>query len=259
MGTQRIATWNVNGIRSCSQKGLWEYVRQANLDALCLQETKAHPDLLTPEIRNPLGLVDIWSSAARRGYSGVALLAKIPFLSATSGIGIRQFDSEGRFAIAKFNDFDLYSIYFPNGSSSPERQAFKMEFLARLKHHFARQIELGRECIVTGDYNVAYLDEDVFDPVSLSKESGFLPEERAWFGEFLSLGFVDAYRHFHPKKRDAYTWWSFKERARATNRGWRIDHICVTIGLSKRLVSCEILPDQFGSDHCPVVVEMETS
>ncbi len=193
-----------------------------------------------------------WSFADRKGYSGVVTFVKGGIKGVSYGIGIRKFDDEGRFVITDHGDFILFNIYFPNGSQREERHLFKQEFLERLLQYIKRQLAMGKELIVVGDYNTAYLDIDVFDPVLLKSASGFLPEERHWFQKFLDLGFVDCYRHFHLKEKNKYTWWSYREHARLQNRGWRIDHICVSAGLRDRLHSADILSDQLGSDHCPV-------
>lgn len=253
----KIITWNVNGIRAVAQKGLWDFIRREQPDVLCLQETKAHPDQLDRELVEPAGWTSGWSASSRPGYSGVATFSRTRPLEMGPGFGVRKFDAEGRVLVSKFPGFTLYNAYFPNGGSGPERHEFKQEFLRRFGTHVQRQAEAGESVIVVGDYNVAYLDIDVFDPKSLAEESGFLPEERAWMREFLDRGFVDAFRHLHPRALHRYTWWSYQLNARAGNRGWRIDHICVSRDLAPRLRSAEILDSVTGSDHCPVVVELE--
>jgi exodeoxyribonuclease-3 len=252
----KIITWNVNGIRACASKGLWTYLANQDPDLLCLQETKAHPDQVVVSPAEVGGRHAYWSSALRRGYSGVLTLSRREADSVEYGIGIRKFDSEGRFVIADFPEFRIYNMYFPNGGSGPERHEFKQEFLARFLRHLALVLKSGRQVIVVGDYNVAYLDEDVYDPTGLAGESGFLPEERQWFREFLKAGMVDAFRHLHPHERNKFTWWSYQDRARITNRGWRIDHVCVSQGLVSRLKRAEIHDHVEGSDHCPVLVEL---
>ncbi len=255
--TTRIITWNVNGIRACSQKGLFSYLRQQDPDFLCLQETKAHPDQLDESFIHPEGRESFWSSAQRKGYSGVVTFAKQPPEEVNYGIGVRKFDTEGRFVITEHRDFSLYNVYFPNGGSGEERHEFKQEFLSRFASHLEDRYRAGREIILVGDYNVAYLDEDVYDPVKLATASGFLPEEREWFRQFLRRGFTDAFRLFHSSQKGQFTWWSYREGGRIGNRGWRIDHICVTKGLVDRIRRCEIHGDIMGSDHCPVLVELE--
>jgi len=253
----KICTWNVNGIRACSQKGFFEFWEGEDPDIFCLQETKAHPDQLTPEIVSPEGWHAHWSSAYRRGYSGTAVYSRMEPKEVKHGIGIRKFDTEGRFVICDYGDFVLFNIYFPNGSAREERHNYKQEFLKKLNLYLKNLIKQGREVIVLGDYNVAYMEIDVYDPVRLSKVSGFLPEERKWFQDFLDLGFIDAFRHFHPEEPDWYSWWSYRENARVGNRGWRIDHICITKGLLPRLTNAEILSEQTGSDHCPVTITLD--
>lgn len=252
----KIITWNVNGLRACSQKGFHDYLRRENPDFLCLQETKSHPDQLSVDLMRPDGRYSYWSSASRKGYSGVVTYAKDELSKVTYGVGIRKFDSEGRFVVSDHGEFVLYNVYFPNGGSGDERHQFKQEFLVRFAEHLSEMLSKGREVILVGDYNVAYLDIDVYDPVKLSRISGFFPEERLWFKNFLASGFVDCFRHLHPKIEQKYTWWSYQERARLGNRGWRIDHICISKGLLPRLKRAEIQDDVGGSDHCPVVVEL---
>lgn len=253
----KIVSWNVNGIRACAEKGLLKFVAEENPDILCLQETKAHPDQIEPELREMSGIPGFFSSARKKGYSGTAVFARgLREDQVSFGIGIRKFDFEGRFVIAEMEGFKLYNVYFPNGGSGPDRHQFKQEFLSRFLTHLKADLDRGREVIVLGDYNVAYLDHDVYDPVKLSRESGFLPEEREWFRDFLQSGFVDSFRHCHPDEKDRYSWWSYRERARSVNRGWRIDHICVSSGLAQRIQKAEILDQVLGSDHCPVLLEL---
>jgi exodeoxyribonuclease-3 len=252
----KIVTWNVNGIRSVAAKGFHDFLKTQKPDVLGLQETKGHRDALEDALANPAGWKTYWSSADRKGYSGTALFCRRAPEKVEYGIEIPKFDAEGRFTIGTFDGITIYNVYFPNGGSGDERHNFKQEFLLKFARHLKHRIAAGDKIIVMGDYNVAYLDIDVFDPVRCGKISGFLPEERKWFGQFLDLGFIDTYRHFHPKTKDVYTWWSYQENGRISNRGWRIDHICVSQNLKSRLKSCEILDDQEGSDHCPVVLEL---
>ena len=253
----KIITWNVNGIRACAKKGFLDFFEQQDPDILCIQETKAHPGQLEHELLKPFDRYAYWSSAYKKGYSGTVTYLKEEPAAVAHGIGIRKFDSEGRFVVTDMGQFVLFNVYFPNRAAREERHLFKQEFLAKFTKHLKKLIDSGREVIVVGDYNVAHLEYDVHDPVRLSKSSGFLPEEREWFDYFLSVGFYDAFRQFHPDKKDEYSWWSYRENARKNNRGWRIDYICVTKGLIPRLKSASILQDQMGSDHCPVVVELE--
>lgn len=255
MKTIKLATWNVNGIRASYDKGLFQYVSDYSPDILCLQETKAHREQVEPKTQTLGYAYDYWSSAERKGYSGVATFCKDKPRKVLTTFDQSGYEKEGRVLWSQHEEFDLYNIYFPNGGSGEERHVFKQKFLKDLVMHLKFELKRGREIVLVGDYNVAYMDFDVHDPVRLSKESGFLPEEREWFRNFLSLGFVDAYRHFHPDKKEMYSWWSYRELARERNKGWRIDHICVSPNLVKNLILCDIQMNQLGSDHCPVVAE----
>jgi len=252
----KIISWNLNGIRACYKKGLIDFLDQEKPDIFCVQETKAHIDQVEPEVRSLNYELSYWSSAVRKGYSGVATFVHQGPRDITIGLGIPEYDSEGRVVITDHGAFDLYNIYFPNGGSGEERHAFKQKFLQDLNIHLKEKLKSGREIIVVGDYNVAHEDIDVHDPIRLSKESGFFPEERVWFDSFLELGFIDTFRYFKPTEAKRYSWWSYKELARMSNRGWRIDHICVSKGLEKYLASADILDKVEGSDHCPVVATL---
>ena len=253
----KIITWNVNGIRACAKKGLQDFIKTTRPDIFCIQETKAHIDQVEDAIKKLGYDFSYWSSAQRKGYSGVATFLHKEPREVKIGWGQNEYDSEGRIVMTDHGAFDLYNIYFPNGGSGDVRHNFKQGFLKDLNNHLAEKIKKGREIIVVGDYNVAHKEVDVYDPVRLSKESGFLPEEREWFESFLKLGFVDTYRHFYPDEKNKYSWWSYRELARISNRGWRIDYICVTKGLVNKLKSAQILNEVEGSDHCPVAIEIE--
>lgn len=249
----KIVSWNVNGIRASSKKGLLEFINEESPDILCLQETKAMLEQVEPSIQTLGYEYADWSSAVRKGYSGVATFSKTQPLKVEKGYGKTEYDSEGRFVISTFKDFELYNIYFPNGGSGEVRHDFKQQFLKDLNAHLAKDLKLGKKIIVVGDYNVAHLEFDVHDPKRLSKESGFLPEEREWLTSFLKMGFVDTFRHFHPDAKERYSWWSYRELARINNRGWRIDYVCISTNLLPMLQSADILDQVEGSDHCPVV------
>lgn len=253
----KIISWNVNGIRACHKKGLVNFVHTEKPDIFCIQETKAHIDQVEEEAKKLTREFSYWSSAVRKGYSGTATFVDKAPEKTLFGIGIPEYDSEGRIVMTDHGAFDLYNIYFPNGGSGDERHNFKQKFLKDLNLHLKEKLATGREIIVVGDYNVAHTEIDVYDPIRLSRESGFLPEERAWFDSFLKLGFVDTFRHFHPNETKRYSWWSYKELARISNRGWRIDYICVSKGLQKYLTSADILDKVEGSDHCPVVATLD--
>lgn len=252
----RIISWNVNGIRAIYKKNLIPFVEKAKADILCLQETKAHREQVESEAQSLGYPHDYWSSAIRKGYSGVATFCRAEPLSIKAGIEIPEYEKEGRFVITEHPNFLLYNIYFPNGGSGEERHGFKQEFLANLLEHLKHQLNQGKEIIVVGDYNIAHRTIDIYDPVRLASASGFLPEERAWMDSFFELGFVDTFRYFHKDAVNRYSWWSYREMARVNNRGWRIDYISVSKGLTKYLVTADIWDRVEGSDHCPVVVDL---
>lgn len=252
----KIISWNVNGIRACGKKGFWDFFYQQDADIFCIQETKAHPDQLPKDYVQPKNRQAYYSTGLKKGYSGTATFVKQKADDVKYGIGINKFDYEGRFVVTKYKEFILYNVYFPNGGMGEERHNFKQEFLHKFKRHLRNQIDAGNSVIVLGDYNVAYLDSDVYDPKKLSGESGFLPEERQWFKEFLDEGFVDVYKHLNPESKDKYTWWSYREKAKTGNRGWRIDHFCVSKDLIDKVENVQILDAQEGSDHCPIVLDI---
>src|ERR1044072_7471192 len=181
----KIITWNVNGIRSITQKGFYDFVERENPDLLCLQETKAHPDQLEDALSMPLGWKTFWSAAQRAGYSGTSTWCKETPEQGSYGFGIPKFDAEGRLVVTKFPQFTLFNCYFPNGGSGQDRHDYKQEFLRRFGQHLIKLDKSGENVILVGDYNVAYMDTDVYDPKGMAKESGFLPEEREWMVQFL--------------------------------------------------------------------------
>lgn len=254
----KIISWNVNGIRAAQKKGLLEFYHRERPDILCLQETKAHKDQLDALLIKPEeGVHSYWSSATtRKGYSGTVTYCKEEPLSVEYGIGIPKYDAEGRFVITKHKDFTLYNVYFPNGGAREERHLFKQDFLKDFREHLAAKLKAGEKVILVGDYNIAHREIDIHDPVRLSKHSGFLPEERLWFDQFLETGFVDTFRKKYPDEKERYTWWDMRTFARPANRGWRIDYICVSNNLSESVQDAEILDQQEGSDHCPVLITL---
>lgn len=249
----KIISWNVNGVRALHKKGLRSFLERQKPDVFCMQETKSRIDQLKDEQYLDLYPYGNWSSATTKaGYSGTATLSKEEPIEVYHGIQMEQYDAEGRFVVTKFPEFLLYNVYFPNGGMGIERQEYKMQFLADFTDHLAEKIAMGEKIILVGDYNVAHTEIDVHDPIRLSSISGFLPEEREWFSEFLDVGFVDTFRHFNPGVKNKYTWWSYRERGRENNRGWRIDYMCVTPDLLPFIKSFKHLDQQVGSDHCPL-------
>lgn len=259
----KIISWNVNGLRSVFTKGLPEYLAAERPDVLCLQEIKIQPEQLG-EI-DSLESYGEWhlSSAQKKGYSGVATLLRSEisgdFKLKARGIGRPEFDSEGRVLVLEHPEFLLYNIYFPSGTSGEERQGFKYDFLSALNKHILALSEAERQkLIILGDVNICHREIDIHHPEEATKKklTGFLPEERAWFDQFLELGFVDSFRLLNGDKPQQYSWWSFRARAREKNLGWRIDYILVAEALKSRVSAAWLSPQVLGSDHCPIGIEL---
>lgn len=253
----KIVSWNVNGLRSLAKNNYWEaFLKGTKPDIFCLQETKASPEQLSPEFLSPADYSAFFSSCqVRRGYSGVALYSKIEPLSVIYGMGIKEFDQEGRLIGAEFEDFWLINAYFPNGGQGPERLDYKMRFYDAFLS-FVEKLRKQKPVIFCGDVNTAHEEIDLARPKENAENTGFLPEERAWIDEVISAGYVDSFRHFHQNTKDAYSYWDQFTHARDRNVGWRIDYFFVSQEFIKRIKSASISPDIFGSDHCPVSITL---
>ena len=252
----RILSWNVNGIRAAYKKGILDWLKEEDPDILCIQETKAHPDQLTDDLRNPEGYESYFSSAEKKGYSGVAIYTKQKPKKVEHGFGIKKFDSEGRILVAEYPKFVLMSIYYPNGKASAERLKYKMEFYDAFQKFTNKLKKQGKNIIVCGDVNTAHKEIDIARPKENEKISGFLPEEREWIDKFLSDGYVDTFRMFNNEPEN-YTWWDMITRARDRNVGWRIDYFYVNEEFKKNVKDAFILADVMGSDHCPIGIEIK--
>ena len=253
----KIVSWNVNGLRSLTKNGYWEtFLREAKPDIFCLQETKASPDQLAEEFLSPAGYSAFFSSSqVRKGYSGVALYSKIEPLKVIYGMGIKEFDQEGRSIVAEYEDFWLVNTYFPNGGMGPERLAYKMRFYDAFLS-FIESLREQKPVIFCGDVNTAHEAIDLAHPKENEGSTGFLPEERAWIDEVVSAGYVDSFRHFHPNTKEAYSYWDTITHARDHNVGWRLDYFFISSELIKRLKKAEIHSDIYGSDHRPVSITL---
>ena len=252
----RIFSWNVNGLRAVVKKGFFDWLESEGPDVVCLQEIKARTEDLDENILNPKGYHAFWNPAERKGYSGVAIFTKKKPVAVHLGLGIERFDCEGRVLRIEFKDFDLFSVYFPNGTSGEERLQYKMEFYDAFLDHCEELRGQGRELVITGDVNTAHKPIDLKNPKANQKNSGFLPEERAWVDKFIEHGYVDSFRAFN-EDPDQYTWWSYRFNVRAKNVGWRIDYFFVTEGLMKKVKDSFITPEVMGSDHCPIGLDIK--
>jgi exodeoxyribonuclease-3 len=252
-----LYSWNVNGIRAALRKGFLDWLQEAQPDVLCIQETKAHPEQLDAELVQPEGYHAYWSSAERKGYSGVALFSKREPISVELGLGIEEYDSEGRTIVADYDDFVLIAAYFPNGGRDLSRVPFKMAYKEAFLDYCNRLRDAGRSVVFCGDVNTAHQEIDLARPKQNEKSTGFLPEERAWIDKVVSQGYVDTFRSQHPDAEDAYSWWAYWGKARERNVGWRIDYFFVTLDLQARIAAAEIHADVMGSDHCPVSLTLQ--
>lgn len=248
----KILTYNVNGIRSATRKGLPAFLALNGADVVCLQEVKAQESDLDFSPYAELGYKGYWFSAQKKGYSGVAIFSKREPLTVEYGCGEPRFDAEGRNILLDFGDVAVMSLYAPSGTTGEVRQTVKYEWM---DFFFAFAADLQKrypKILFCGDYNIANTEIDIHNPKSNAKTSGFLPEERAWMTKLLTQGkFLDSFRHFYPEEKQ-YTWWSQRFNSRAKNLGWRIDYILATYPMQERLASVIILPDAIHSDHCPM-------
>jgi exodeoxyribonuclease-3 len=253
----KIISWNTNGLRATYKSGHLEPVLKLKPDILCMQEVKAEPEQLPEEIRNLKGYYSYFShSKGKKGYSGVVTYSKIEPEKVEYGIGIKKFDDEGRIVITYFKDFVLLNVYFPNGGG-PGRLAYKLDFYDAFLEFIERLRKQKKKIIFCGDVNTAHEEIDLARPKENEKNTGFLPEERAWIDEVLDAGYVDVFRHLYPNKKDVYTYWDMKTFARDRNVGWRIDYFFLTPDLIGKVKDLKTLTNLYGSDHCPILLEVD--
>jgi exodeoxyribonuclease-3 len=255
MDRVKMLSWNVNGIRAALKKGFLDWFAEESPDVLCLQETKASPEQLTGELLEIPGYKAYFSSADRKGYSGVALYTKEEPTAVRYGFGVPEFDSEGRILIADYKGFTLINIYYPNGKRSPDRLDYKMRFYAAFQAVVDDLRAQGKRLAICGDVNTAHKEIDISRPKENEKISGFLPMEREWMDQFLSSGYIDTFRMFNQDPNN-YTWWDQMTRARERNVGWRIDYFFVDESLRNHVTNAWIMPEVLGSDHCPIGLEI---
>jgi exodeoxyribonuclease III len=257
MARMRIITVNANGIRSAGRKGLFDWLGAQHPDVVCVQETKAQSDQIAHALYHPQGYHCYYYDAQKKGYSGVAIYAKRKPDQVLIGYGSREFDGEGRYLEAQFGKLSVVSVYLPSGSSSEERQRAKFRFLAEFMPYLRTLKRKRRDYILCGDWNIAHKEIDLRNWRSNQKNSGFLPEERAWldalFGE---VGYVDGFREINAEP-DQYTWWSNRGQAWSKNVGWRIDYQVLSPGLRGSVQRADIFKSQRFSDHAPLVMDYD--
>ena len=249
----KFVSWNVNGIRACVKKGFMESFEQMDADIFCLQETKMQEGQL--ELDSP-GYYQYWNYAVKKGYSGTAIFTKKEPVDVMYGIGIEEHDQEGRVITLEFEEFYFITVYTPNSQNELARLSYRMkweeDFLS-----YIRKLEEKKPVIFCGDLNVAHEEIDLKNPKTNRKNAGFTDEEREKMTNLLKSGFIDTFRYFYPDQEGIYSWWSYRFSARAKNAGWRIDYFIVSECLKDRLKDAGILTEVLGSDHCPVVLELE--
>jgi len=251
----KIVSWNVNGLRAVERNGEWEnFLKQTKPDIFCFQEVKAEPEQLPERVRNVPGFSSFFSPCKiKKGYSGVALYSRVEPCSIINGMGIPEFDDEGRLIGAEYEDFWLINVYFPNGGRGPERLEYKMRYYDAFLS-FCEKLRKDKPVIFCGDVNTAHQPIDLARPKENETTTGFLPIERAWVTKVIEHGYVDTFRKQNPNQSEAYTYWDTITRARERNIGWRIDYFFVADEFMKHIKKTEIYPNIFGSDHCPLSI-----
>ncbi len=256
--TIQLVSYNLNGIRAALKKDWLGWIDAHDFDIIGVQETKAQPEQVDLSGLSALGFEhQYWHSAQKKGYSGVAIFSKIKPDLVVEGMGIEQFDSEGRVIRADFGDWTVVNAYFPSGTSGDLRQSLKIEFLAAMFDWITALKKERPNLILQGDFNIANAEIDLHDPKKNQKTTGFLPEERAWMDKLWQVGgFVDSFRSQHPET-EKYSWWSYRAAARSRNKGWRLDYQAVSSALAPRIVATDLLNEGVHSDHCACWLELE--
>jgi len=254
----RIIAVNLNGVRSASSKGFFAWLAKQDAEIVCVQELKAQAPDMTAEMLRPDGYHGYFHYAEKKGYSGVGIYSRKQPQRVTEGIGIADIDAEGRYIRADYGNLSVISLYLPSGSSGEERQAVKFSFMERFLPYLRELKASGREVVLCGDWNIAHKEIDLKNWRGNKKNSGFLPEERAWLTHvFDEIGFVDVFRRLHPEAQDQYTWWSNRGQAWAKNVGWRIDYQIATPGIAARAIEASIYKDERFSDHAPLTIRYD--
>ncbi|MEH7749490.1 exodeoxyribonuclease III [Neobacillus drentensis] len=248
----KFVSWNVNGLRACVKKGFLEYFQEVDADIFCVQETKLQEGQIDLELD---GYYQYWNYAIKKGYSGTAVFTKNKPLSVRYGVGTDESEDEGRILTLEFDDFYLVNVYTPNSQRDLARINFRLEWEDRILQHI-KELDQLKPVVLCGDLNVAHQEIDLRNPKSNLGNSGFTVEERGKMTSLLAEGFIDSYRHFHPDQEGAYTWWSYMAKVRERNIGWRIDYFIVSEKLRERLKNVDIHCNVMGSDHCPIILEI---
>ncbi len=251
----KLISWNINGLRAVEKKGFIKWLHHENPDVIGLQEIKGQEHQFSKELLAPDHYHAYFNPAERKGYSGTAIYTKKQPHEILNGFGIAKFDCEGRTQIADYGDFVFINIYFPNGKSNQMRLHYKLEFYDRILEYFDRAVKQGKKLFITGDYNTAHQEIDLARPKENEMISGFLPIERRWLDKLEAHGYIDCFREFE-KGPGHYTWWSMQSGARPRNVGWRIDYFFCSENARDMVKNCYHLPNVMGSDHCPVVLEI---
>jgi exodeoxyribonuclease-3 len=253
----QLASWNVNGLRACGRGGFGKWLQDHAADIVCLQEIKVQEAQLSEELRCPEGYHAFWHPAEKPGYSGVAILTKKKPLDVRVGLGIAEFDREGRVLLAEFKNFSVVSAYFPNSQRDHKRLDFKLRFCDAFLKFCEKEKRNGKSLLLCGDWNIAHTEIDLKNPKSNVNNAGFLPAERAWLSRFFGKGYVDCFRHFTTDPGH-YTWWSYRPGVRARNIGWRLDYFVSDADSRDRLKGSTHLTRVMGSDHCPVTLTIKS-
>lgn len=248
----KLISWNVNGLRACVGKGFLDFFKEADADIFCIQESKLQEGQIDLQLE---GYEQYWNYAIKKGYSGTAVFTKRKPLSVSYGIGIEEHDQEGRVITCEFEDFYFVTVYTPNSQNELARLDYRMHWEDDFRSYLTG-LDAKKPVIVTGDMNVAHKEIDLKNPKTNRRNAGFTDEEREKFTALLEAGFVDSFRYFYPDLTGAYSWWSYRFSARAKNAGWRIDYFCVSARLADKMEDARILSDVYGSDHCPIELDI---
>lgn len=249
----KLISWNVNGLRACIDKGFTDFLSEQSPDIICIQETKMQKEQMNTEIN---GYLQYWNSAKKKGYSGTAVFTKTVPLNVSYGIGIDEHDQEGRVITLEYETFYLVTVYTPNSQRELARLDYRMQWEDAFREYIINLDKI-KPVIFCGDLNVAHTEIDLKNPKTNTKNAGFTIEERNKFTEMLNSGFVDSFRYFYPDVTGVYSWWSYMFKSREKNAGWRIDYFVVSERIKENMKDAAILTDVLGSDHCPVLLEIE--